>query len=282
MNLLNIESLMKKFNQISGLDVDLVDSDFRSIISVTTHASNFCNAIHYFDQCKSICQKSDVEHFLMSNKCHDLVTYTCPFGFYTAIAPIIINDDVVAYLIFAPALEAQDGAEQIPIKRASSIIHDINKVHLKLNLQNIPCYNKETLDIYAEFLMLIADRFSQKQLIKFPKQRISALAKDYIDKNISQKFTLNSLSTMLHCSTVTLTQHFKKDYNISIIQYITNKRMELAEELLLETTDSISDISVHCGFADIEYFSRVFKKYHHISPFNYRNQKEKMINSPEK
>lgn len=161
----------------------------------------------------------------------------------------------------------------IPIDLASSIIPEINKDHLKWIIKNVPCYDKETLDIYADFLMLIADSISQKQLISFPKQHISTLAKDYIDKNISQKFTLASLSTMLHCSTVTLTEHFRRDYNISIVQYITNKRMALAEEFLLETDDSIADIAVCCGFTDIEYFSRVFKKYHNISPSNYRKQK---------
>ena len=275
MSLLNIKTLMKKFNQVSGLDVALIDRNFNSIISIKNPANHFCNAIHYFDKCKNICKTSDIEHCLIANSSRNLVKFTCPFGFYMALAPITSKDGVVAYLAFAPALEKKEGAEQNPIDLASSIIPEINKTHLKWIIKNVPCYDKETLDIYADFLMLIADSISQNQPNNFPKQNISTLAKDYIDQNISQKFTLASLSSMLHCSTVTLTEHFRRDYNITINQYITNKRMERAEEFLLETEDSIADIAVCCGYTDVEYFSRAFKRYHSISPSNYRKQKKK-------
>ena len=48
----------------------------------------------------------------------------------------------------------------------------------------------------------------------------------------AMRITLTDMSWNLHCSTVTLTEHFKKEFGITIMQYVAQKRMEMAEEML--------------------------------------------------
>jgi AraC-like DNA-binding protein len=63
-------------------------------------------------------------------------------------------------------------------------------------------------------------------------------------------------------------------YKISIMQYVLKKRMNLAKELLKNKNNSITKVSLECGFSDIEYFSRTFKNETGLSPTKWREQKE--------
>ena len=70
---------------------------------------------------------------------------------------------------------------------------------------------------------------------------------------------------------------FKEKTGYTPLQYLTEKRMENAKHLL-SSSDlhySISEIAELCGFEDIYYFSRVFKKNVGLSPTQWLKQKTK-------
>ena len=53
-------------------------------------------------------------------------------------------------------------------------------------------------------------------------------------------------------------------------EYILSCRMEHAEYLLSHTSYNISEVALACGFNDINYFSKYFKKFHLVTPSQYR------------
>ena len=67
-----------------------------------------------------------------------------------------------------------------------------------------------------------------------------------------------------------LSRIFRKEIEQSPIHYLTNLRIEHALFLLLNTTHSIEEIAIQCGFQNGNYFSKVFKKYLSYSPKEYR------------
>jgi transcriptional regulator GlxA family with amidase domain len=54
--------------------------------------------------------------------------------------------------------------------------------------------------------------------------------------------------------------------NVTPVQYLTEYRVDLAETMLKNTGNSVSDIAWKCGFEDESYFSRCYKKIKGISP----------------
>ncbi|MGN1480959.1 AraC family transcriptional regulator [Porcipelethomonas sp.] len=99
--------------------------------------------------------------------------------------------------------------------------------------------------------------------------KLSAV-KDYLDNHFTESINLDKLSDIFYISKFYLTREFKKKYGITIIQYIINKRIEYAKELLRSTDKSIEEISEICGFNDPSYFSKQFKKNESITCLNYR------------
>ena len=72
-------------------------------------------------------------------------------------------------------------------------------------------------------------------------------------------------------------RYFKKNIGKTITEYINMIRVEKAATALAETEDKIIDIASACGFDNIGYFIRRFKKEKGMTPSEYR-KKSKLYN----
>ena len=200
------------------------------------------------------------------------LTYICPFGIFEAITPILKNGSVIAYLFFAMGMEDREGCDELPLKRALELAPALNAEHLRQCIIEIPHYSRKTLEAYADLLRLMAQYIEVNDLISDDERSLGVLIQNYVQRNIGSKITLGDLSWNLHCSTVTLTEHFKREFGMTIMQYVAKERMKYAEELLLEGELSVHDIAEKCGYPDVEYFSRNFKSVHGVSPREWKKQ----------
>lgn len=98
---------------------------------------------------------------------------------------------------------------------------------------------------------------------------------DYIDFHYDTDITLASLADMCFVSSSYLSAQFKKESGITITDYISRTRIRQALTLLNTTQLSIGEIASQCGFADANYFTRIFKKNMGKSPKEYRNEIQK-------
>lgn len=92
----------------------------------------------------------------------------------------------------------------------------------------------------------------------------------YIETNYTTQISIASLSYMLSMSSYHFCRLFKQITGKSAIDYINGLRIEKAAELLQGSGCNITEIALSCGFNDTNYFSRIFKKYKHISPTQMR------------
>ena len=65
-------------------------------------------------------------------------------------------------------------------------------------------------------------------------------------------------------------KYFKKHTKMSPLEYLTSLKMTNAQSQLLNTSNSIAEISESLSYIDPLYFSRVFKKFTGNSPSKYR------------
>lgn len=95
---------------------------------------------------------------------------------------------------------------------------------------------------------------------------------NYIDKNIDKNLTLNNVAQALYVSPSYLSRIFKKCVHTTFINYINMRKIARAQENLLLTTDSISQISQKTGFAQSSYFTKLFKQKTGLTPLKFRKQ----------
>jgi len=88
----------------------------------------------------------------------------------------------------------------------------------------------------------------------------------YIDENITQKLTLTSVSKEFNLSREYTCELFKKETGKTLTNYINERKIHVAKELISGGKMSLSQVATFMGYSDYTYFSRVFKKYFNISP----------------
>jgi AraC-like DNA-binding protein len=92
---------------------------------------------------------------------------------------------------------------------------------------------------------------------------------NYIEAHYTEKITLHELARTAGMSSKYFCHFFSEMTGRTPIDYVNYYRVERACCLLAGIGHSITDIAMLCGFNDVSYFTRAFKKYKGISPGQY-------------
>ncbi|MBE5773823.1 MAG: response regulator [Clostridiales bacterium] len=102
---------------------------------------------------------------------------------------------------------------------------------------------------------------------KDPASRI----RKYIDENYTEHITNQTLAAMFGYVPSYISILFKKEYGVSPTDYLMNKRIESAKQLIRVNPDMlIRDVALKVGFKSQNHFSRCFKASEGVWPTDYR------------
>lgn len=94
----------------------------------------------------------------------------------------------------------------------------------------------------------------------------------YIHEHLTDKIAVDALSRKAYLSRNIFFKWFKQQLGITPLDYINRERVKLAKQLLGQQQNSINVVSSLCGFSDVNYFIRVFRKTEGTTPKAYRSQ----------
>lgn len=103
------------------------------------------------------------------------------------------------------------------------------------------------------------------------KRKLRSLksALGYIEEHYSEPVTLDDIAAASGMNSRYLCRVFRDMTHRTPIDYLNYYRIECACEQIASTNDSMTDIALSCGFCDLSYFIKVFKKYKDVTPFAY-------------
>jgi AraC-like DNA-binding protein len=102
--------------------------------------------------------------------------------------------------------------------------------------------------------------------------------KQIIEAHILLQVGIEELAQKTNLSVSSFKREFTKLYNDSPANYLKNKRLEKAAELLLVSDNRITDIAFQCGFNDLANFTKSFHDKYNATPTSYRlNQSAKKL-----
>jgi len=111
---------------------------------------------------------------------------------------------------------------------------------------------------------------SQRKAAQKHEQTVEA-AKDYINRNYSNKITLKDVADHIYISHSYLSKLIKKHTGQSFRHLVNKARIEKAVHLLEHTNNSLAEIAFLTGFEDHSYFAKVFKRHTGMNPSDYRS-----------
>ena len=94
----------------------------------------------------------------------------------------------------------------------------------------------------------------------------------YIQENFRRELSLDDVSKEVNVSPYYFSKLFKEEIGENFIDYLTGLRIRNAKELLKRPVLSIREAGLQSGYADPNYFSRIFKKQTGMTPREYREQ----------
>lgn len=126
------------------------------------------------------------------------------------------------------------------------------------------CFDKLSVDYHAADLLRRKYNSSEDFILSHCIQ--------FVNKNYTTDIDVCTLKSLCHCSESYINHIFKKRTGKSVRSYVNYLRIEKAKNLLSDSMESISAISLSVGFFDPDYFSRVFSRITGISPTKYRER----------
>ncbi|BFT74647.1 AraC family transcriptional regulator [Paenibacillus sp. P36] len=132
-----------------------------------------------------------------------------------------------------------------------------------------------SLRIYEWLLAL--QRFLQSKEAVSPHEIPASYRKvaSHIDSHYASDISLDDLAEVAGINKYYLCKMFPLYYHVSTMDYLRNRRIEKAAELLQNPHLSIKEIASRCGYHDVSYFGKVFHKMMDMSPSSYRENASK-------
>jgi len=82
----------------------------------------------------------------------------------------------------------------------------------------------------------------------------------YIDTNLSGRIQIEDLAAFLGVSSSHFCRAFKRTFGVSPHAFVTRRRMEVAQGIMLTTRFTLSEIALSCGMSDQSHFTRSFRR----------------------
>lgn len=132
----------------------------------------------------------------------------------------------------------------------------------------------------------VAQRRRSEQIRQYGQQYIDSLAKEsrsetansldtavsYIDSHLADELSVREIASVCYISADHLTRLFKKKFGKSVSEYIQEKRIRLAGELLRRQDITVSMAANTVGFGNYSYFTEQFKRYFGMTPREYQRR----------
>ena len=100
--------------------------------------------------------------------------------------------------------------------------------------------------------------------------------KKYISDNYMYELRLKSLADLANMSESAFCRFFKLHTGRRLSDYIIDIRLGYATRLLIDTTETVAEISFKCGYNNMSNFNRIFKRKKGCSPTEFRNSHHKI------
>ena len=146
-----------------------------------------------------------------------------------------------------------------------SVLGDMDVYNWVLKQTHTEVLSEWLLDISAQLLERMAIR------LKTEKKEVITKACDYITQHLTDPgLSLQTVSKAVGLSSAYFSQLFKVEKGIGLSNYITEKRIIQAQQLLKTTDLKSEEIALLIGFTSATYFGRVFKKSTGVTPIAYK------------
>ncbi len=254
------------------LNNTMTEISFKNVI----HSKRFCDIAKSTDKGYRTCLRCKM---LANTKAiHEKMPFYghCVYGLCEAVFPVVMNETVFAVVYIGNAvIDKKQTTERI--KKVCSYT-GVNFYKLKKEINQCE-YTRNAAEL-LQIAELVSDYLKLLYEHAPPTTKklhwLVSVMKCFADEMYCSNISLKELATTYQKNEKYLGRLFQKELGTSFHEYLMQLRLHKAESLLLQGRDNIIDIAFDCGFNNISYFNRSFKKKHGMTPKEYRMKNGKI------
>ncbi|HEY1053753.1 MAG TPA: AraC family transcriptional regulator, partial [Emticicia sp.] len=152
---------------------------------------------------------------------------------------------------------------------------------LQIRRRLISLSQKSGFDSVIELISILHDLSVSKNMrlltsstfvndnVNFNSRRIEK-AFEYMRANYDKDISLADIAKTVNMAEVSFSRFIKKRTGKTFVDSLNDIRLGHASRFLIDTTYTIAEVSFKCGFNNLSYFNRIFKKKHACTPKEFR------------
>lgn len=158
--------------------------------------------------------------------------------------------------------------------RSSEKAYALLKYINEINTARPACYTLSTKAALICFFALMIEE-NRIALVKHPSSNdekklfLKKIVK-YMNENYTKEITLTEAAKRFNMSHKYFCRFFKNNFNKTFVEYLNDLRIENSMRMLSEGNISVTEAAISCGFCNMSYFTRTFKKKTGCTPSQYK------------
>ncbi len=128
--------------------------------------------------------------------------------------------------------------------------------------------------ILLSLLLELATEYSEpKRENIYENRSLVAIKKSlsFIQENYPKRITLDEIARHIYVDKYALCREFKRATGQTVIEYLNSYRTQRAAELIINGS-TVAEAARCCGFENLSFFTKTFKKYMHTLPSHYKQK----------
>ena len=134
--------------------------------------------------------------------------------------------------------------------------------HAILLLRNMPSLDPGEAHIFPTLEHLV----TRGGLAAWQSRKLTA----HVEANLSRRIPVKELARLIGLSASHFCRAFKCTFGASPREYVLRRRIEVAQALMLTTSEPLSSIAIRCGMCDQPHFTRSFHRIVGATPYMWR------------
>lgn len=163
----------------------------------------------------------------------------------------------------------EDQIEGVESGAEAYILKPFNMVYVRAIIDNLL---KQRSIIYSKYIHNKDDGISKIKITTKDEKFLNDVIKLIMESYADPEFNIEKLVELSYVSRTVFYHKIKSLTGLTPIDFLRQKRLHIASQLILETDYNISEIALITGFNDTKNFSRRFKEIYNLTPTQYKEE----------
>jgi len=271
----HLAELMEAFYTLSGIKVGLHYTNGQEFLTYPdAELSFFCGVARTNPEINKKCRECDLLYMEECNKMNAPLVYSCHLGLTEVIVPIKENNVIISYFMFGQFIIDEFKEQSRILIYESTKEAGFENAILQNAIGKIKCVTSAKLRAMVKILEAITSQIIFTKMFDYSGIKFLDNLNLFIDTHISDNILIRDIYTNLQVSRSFLYMYSRKYIDCGISEYILNRKLNYAKNLLKNSNIKIQELPQKIGFSDYNYFARVFRKKVGVSPRTYRQGKD--------